>query len=587
MANIFDGIAGMTDNQLRIEIALFSQVTLSNAAIETGNRVLGSVVDMANSIMQSLGGKQSWEYDVVRVSDMVNSAYERLLDKDREWLLGELERQIIQKLGSVANGAGFNTDKAEQKDISNIERSSIDNGELNDTGNAERRDISKAEVSDADKRVQLNEKLSVMVINEAAVTYGLEKYDTPANKIEKISIEYNKAYLQAIHNVLCRQTSMEAVETDRRLQKRLDLAPIEAKRDLQRKIMPKEFSGTGIGRVLRLERGTKNLTYVVEILGGACFGDIQTHVATVLASVRALRKPSRVLLAQLVWQARQCYGTKFTVDRTLLPSYIPETERLEQEADERNLRQQLAVMAELEKKQEKCAEAVRKNDEQKKEAETRLENLLGVLEKQQKEFAKLEEDKERYVSGRMPESDTKRYYRNVNDTSRQMASTEETVQKQKAKLKELYEKGDRLMSELSAAGKETEENRAVISEKIALIAGELKNRWRAYYFRYEFEDEVFEKVAEYLWRSERLNLEEFLKEIHDSKSFVAVRNMEIYASSVENPDSEVISPNNDGQAYKEAAELQNPVAIVKCNIAKGRNVAIKAEGNVIKAIELI
>lgn len=537
MANIFDGIAGMTDKQLRIEIALFSQVTLPNAAVETGNRVLGGVVDMANSIMKSLGGRQSWEYDVIRVSDMANSTYEKLLDKDRQWLLEELQRQIRQKLGKSEEEMQINADNAE--------------------------------------------KLSAMITNEAAVTYGLEKYDTPANKIEKISIEYNKAYLQAIHNILCKQTPNEAAKTNAELQKVLDLADIEAKRDLQKKIMPKEFSGTGIGRVLRLERGTKNLTYVVEILGGACFGDIQTHVATILASLRALRKPSRVLLAQLVWQAKQCYGAKFTVDRTLLPSYIPEAARTEHEIEERNLRQQLAVMSELERKQEKCAEAVEKNEEQKKEAEEKLEKLLGDFEKQQKEFERLEADKARYVSGRMPEADTKRYYRNVNDTSRQMSNAEESVKKQKARIKELYEKGDRLLEERSAAEEKTKENRELISEKIALLAAELKNRWRAYYFRFSFEDSVFEEAAELFLRTERLNIEELLKEIHDSRSFISNKNMEIYASSIENPVSEA------AEDETQIPENKEPIVTVRCSIAKGKNAAVKAQGNIIKAIKLI
>lgn len=561
MANIFDGIDKMTDNQLKIEIALFSQVTLSNAAIETGKRVLGGVVDMANGIVKSLGGKSSWEYEAVRVSDMVNNTYEELFDKDREWLLAELHRQIKQKLG-------VNTEKSHT-------------------------DIAKH-----------LEKLSIMIINEAAATYSLEKYDTPANKIEKISIEYNKAYLQAIHNILAKQTPQEAAKTNVRLQKRLDLADIETKRDLQRKIMPKEFSGAGIARVLRLEKGIKNLTYVVEMLGGECFGDIQTHVATILDSVRALRRPSRVLLAQLVWQAKQCYGAKFTVDRTLLPSYIPEADGTPQE-EEKKLRQQLALMSDFEKKQEKCAEAVRKNEEQKQEAEERLEKLLEDFEKRQKEFEKLEADKERYVSGRMPEADTKRYYRNVNDTSRQMSGAEESVKKQKAKIKELYEKGDRLFDELSSAEDKTKENREAVSEKIGLLAGELKNKWRAYYFRFKFEDEVFEKAAEYFWRSELLNIEELLKEIHDSKSFIADKNMEIYASSIENANAAESAVNAQssvreeaeasyeaGQALPEAEESRPPesnesIVTIKFNIAKGRNVAIRAEGNIIKAIELI
>lgn len=291
-------------------------------------------------------------------------------------------------------------------------------------------------------------------------------------------------------------------------------------------------------------------------------------------------------MAQLVWQSKQCYGDKFTVDRTLLPSYIPGADGTPQEAEEKNLRQQLAVMSELEKKQEKCAEAVKKNDEQRKEAEERLEKLLGDFEKRQKEFEKLEADKERYVSGRMPEADTKRYYRNVNDINRQMSGAEESVKKQKAKIKELYEKGDRLSEELSVAEDKTKQNMDVVSEKVALLTGEIKNKWRAYYFRFNFEDDVFEKVAEHFWRSERLNIEELFKEIHDSKSFIADKNMEIYASSIENANSD------EGQTLPEMEEPQppenkEPTVIIKFNVAKGRNVEIKAEGNTIKAIELI
>ena len=109
----------------------------------------------------------------------------------------------------------------------------------------------------------------------------------------------------------------------------------------------------------------------------------------------------------------------------------------------------------------------------------------------------------------------------------------------------------------------------------------IKNKWRAYYFRFEFEDDVFEKVAEYFWRSERLNIEELFKEIHDSKSFIADKNMEIYASSIENANDDESAVNAQSSVREEA------VVTVKFNIAKGRNVAIRAEGNTIKAIEPI
>ena len=51
MPNIFDGIRKMSDEDVRLEIALITQTNLLNAAKETGNKLVNSLADAANSFM--------------------------------------------------------------------------------------------------------------------------------------------------------------------------------------------------------------------------------------------------------------------------------------------------------------------------------------------------------------------------------------------------------------------------------------------------------------------------------------------------------------------------------------------------------
>ena len=48
MPNIFDGIRKMSDEDVRLEIALITQTNLHHAAKETGNKLVNSLADSAN-----------------------------------------------------------------------------------------------------------------------------------------------------------------------------------------------------------------------------------------------------------------------------------------------------------------------------------------------------------------------------------------------------------------------------------------------------------------------------------------------------------------------------------------------------------
>ena len=48
MPNIFDGLNKISDDDIRLQIALFQSVTVGNAVKETSLKVVGKLVDFAN-----------------------------------------------------------------------------------------------------------------------------------------------------------------------------------------------------------------------------------------------------------------------------------------------------------------------------------------------------------------------------------------------------------------------------------------------------------------------------------------------------------------------------------------------------------
>ena len=51
MMNLFEGVRKMTDDEIRMQIALFRNVTLLNATKETSGKVLGGLADIALSLI--------------------------------------------------------------------------------------------------------------------------------------------------------------------------------------------------------------------------------------------------------------------------------------------------------------------------------------------------------------------------------------------------------------------------------------------------------------------------------------------------------------------------------------------------------
>lgn len=479
MPNIFDGIRKMTDDEIRIQIALLRNVTLLNAAKETSGKVISGLADIANAFAESFSRRTPFDYQVTKVSDMVHSECVALKAKDRVQLEYELKKALIEKCKEFYSE------------------------EL------------KGEVSE--------ERLSFLIINEAARVYSIGKYKTPANKLEEISISYNNALLASIHARLIKQNKDELIETDKKIQNSMNEVSLDTKRQLQSVLMPKEFSGRCIGRILRLERATKYLSYTVTYLGYDCFDYVLSNVETVFAAVRGLKRTPRVLFAQLIWSAKRAYGASYKVADNILPSYMTPDERPEFIKEEKEFRSVLSGRIQAENQMEKCDEAFARLEEKKTEAEERMNLQQREYDEQQMKFMGLESRKDDYINNRKPENETKDYYNEVNETKRQLDRVQMELDKHVKQLKEAKDKLEKAEAECNVARLNYEVVKRKTDEEVKKRAISLQKNWQAFFFRFAFADELFERLIVNFTRDEIAVIEEMLKELHDSKDLAALR----------------------------------------------------------------
>lgn len=472
MPNIYDGIKAMTDDEIRMQIAFFRNITFSNAAKETGKRFVGAIAGIANTLTEAFANKTPFDYQITKVSDLVNSEYVLLKGKDRSQLEYELNEEIKKKCSDLA-GSFFSEG------------------------------ISK-------------ERISFLVVSEAAKMYNIEKYMTPANKIEKISIEYNNAFLQVLHNELRKQTPEQVQQCDAAIQKRLNEIPLEAKRELNKRLMPKDFSGQGIGRILRLERTCKYLSDAVEILGVDCFDEVDINIRVVYNSIKSLKRISRVLCARFIWAVRKARKDSYSIEKRILPGYIPMSERAEYLNEEKAFRALLNERVESQKKLEECEKEIEKLNKDVEEIKTSLELENREYDEAQMKFMSLESKKNAYVSGNMPQNDTKNYYSAVNEAKRQLDRAKAEYDKYRQKLDMQVSKLSKLKEEAQTALLNFETSKAKSEQQVEDMADQLRISWKAYYYKFTFSNDVFENVIVEFDSEQRLNIEEMLKEMHDS-----------------------------------------------------------------------
>ncbi|MDD5828763.1 MAG: hypothetical protein PUD10_06345 [Lachnospira sp.] len=473
MANLTDGFKYLSDDDMRMQLALISCVNLVNAAKETGYRIISGLADMANAFTEAFSRKTPFEYEVKRVSDMVTDEYIKLKAVSRE----ELEKMLITR---IKNLSGLNAEE--------------DNPDL----------------------------MSKKITDDASGCFGINKYKTTAHKIEEISIEYNNAFLKALHTQLVKMTVEEFEASMKILGERLAKVSLESKRQLQTQLVPTEFNSKGILMVLRKEKGTRKLEYAVNILGVEAFDYISAEVRTMIELMKGLNRMSSIQLARFTWKVSLKYGKKFYISEDLLPSYVPADLKSAQEKEEK----EYIVLLEGRKSDGQAVEKLEREYNRQLEILEKYENELNKqkekMDSSNQTFSELEQKKEEYLNNNRPETETKSYYSSVNSAKRSLDNNKEEYDRRNNRYEQQKENVNRLLTQLDEAKQKYADISAMSDRSTEIKATALMRLWQAYFYKFTFDNKVFKSVVTSYKKSEILQLEAALKELMDCKKMNSV-----------------------------------------------------------------
>ena len=478
MADIISEMDNMTDDEIRMQIALIDNVNIPNAVKETGHRLINVLADVANAFTESIGIKNSIDYEIKKVSDLVRDDTLKYKAVDRT----QLKKMLWDRLCLMT----------------------------------------PAIPKDEDNQKSTFEIVSKSIIDEAASVYMINKYMSPAHKIEEISIRYNNAFLNNIMSQLRNLDALQKKEYAEQIGRRLGMASMDVKRQVQKTLMPEKFNGEGIIDALKKQRSTAKLEAVIKLLGFEAFKTPEAEIKTFYQALKSMTRISKMQAVRYVWKISRSGDRKFYAPVDLMPSYIPADEKAAADEAEKEYMLMCQQVDKAEKELDRCI----------KDEENKLSRLNDITEKYeaatskydeiQGEFQKLEDVKDDYIKNRKTEDESKRYYADVNETKRELDRNREDYEKKKKKLHDIereYEESKRKTEEKRENAVNLEN---IVKEQTLSRAKALKLKWCAFFFKFTFEDEVFESAVRQFNREELRNIEETLKEAHDSATMLAV-----------------------------------------------------------------
>lgn len=282
MADLFDGIALLSDDELRFQIAILKNVTFYNSAMETGTRVVNRLISSAGNFLSSIRGEENVDESelvnvkIRRVHDLVEATRKELVTENRTSLQKILKRELEQKI----NGS-----------------------------------ISETEEMDA-------ECLWCLGVRYAAGAYGLDSRQAVAVLADQIVDQYKKHMLRVLHTRLVKENETDRNLTDGAVTLALRVIEIEKLRELNRALQLPHFNPKNIMEAVRVDRTTNTLERLVDVIGIDAF-DVEKCIAqTVNDAMKTLINPERILLSYLIWKCCRILGKKYAIGKDLLPSFM-------------------------------------------------------------------------------------------------------------------------------------------------------------------------------------------------------------------------------------------------------------------------
>ncbi len=450
MPNIFAGIRKISDTELRQEIALLENISIGNAMKETGSKALGKLAAFAGNLGKQLGlapeGGSSNDRDNKSPAD----------------ILGQVEKRCVAL-------SGLSRMDLEVKFKTILEdkcREFMSAGQYSEVAVTE-------------------DYLSVIVIRESAKIYDTDGYLPPAVQAEAVYNAYEEALLKSILKIVKSESKEDALHRDILLQQALNAAPIESKRFMQKRLVLEEFSGRGLGKVIRASATTKRLKIIVECIGLGAFPLLQAYIDTAFDTMFGIHRLKRAVFCHLVWRAVYAMDGVFAVKSDVLPSFQAADVRNATSQDEKAFMKQVAARNELEAMWNKA----------------RLQ--------------------------------VERYENELSDIMENMTMEEVQAETEPPRVTQVKNNLDFARKQYAEHEKEYMGLREVVAQAASEKAWQLQVAWQAFYPRFVFEESVYVQAVEKYTKTELVNLERMLKEMHDCIDISAYSNKKIKQDEIE------------------------------------------------------
>lgn len=513
MADIFDGIDKMSEDEIRNQIAILKNVNLMNSVLETGSRAMNRLISAAGTFLSAISGSDKMDdseiinVKIVKVKDKVEQSFQELKGYDRELLYEALCNELIDKCGLMTQGE---------------EKPSY-------------------------------EKIAVCTVREAAAIYGLDGKQPAAVLLDLVKERYYADLLTVLHRRLVCENESARQKTDGKCTLALRKVNIERLRELNKYLQLREFNPRSIMTAVRGDRTTKTLEKVLPVMGWEAFDLQGCIIGTVNEGMKTLIPAARTLLAATIWLAGNAYGRKFAINKDVLPGFVNDGRMSGVNEVDIRFMESVRKAGELEKTVKRRLADSAANNRRLVELENdllqaRLEQDAALLDMQkimgQKELAD-EEGKmarthlDEYERANPTADNGKLEYRQLKSQYEQAAANIRNIQSRLERAQKTSSRKDIRVQELRLKIKDCEKRSVELGNQLFEITKEyndivfqteneadyraslIKIKWNNFFQELQFDTKAFENVIKLFRTSELTAIEMSLYELNIGRDTAA------------------------------------------------------------------
>lgn len=551
MANIFDGIKKMNDEDLKYLIASLETVTIANIASEMGQKAKRGAIKFANAIKDIFNSKQFSEPKVIPIDRRIAIRKAELDSMSREELNSKIKSVLINK----AKAAGSNVSNYDSED-----------------------------------------EISVNIISLAAKNYKKEISEslTPAQKADAIRHRYNEKLVNQTQEQLKKQTKEQREKTEQAIQNEIDNMPERKQNELKEALGIDKLTGAAVRKMLSTATGTTVAMGVLDASGFGVYMALTTIMHAIFTTTLGITLPFAAysgatsflafitgpvgwaaligvealminrnkdkliyeLLSQVVWSSVEAYGHRFTPREEDLPSWLPDIERDAAKADSSAYMELLCENENLKKERielkntivkngktiskssdtikllnQKIIEANDQTEEDRRERQelegkylstnSKFQKIKNEMEFMHKQYEDLsEEEKSRYELAKLDAEESKmeldKKEKEIADLNELINQSEKEIDEKQALIESLNDEVKSLKAKNALLDNELDKTNQEVERKTDSKTKALESRWCTVYKRFVFENGVIKYVVKNFQYNELGNIEARLMEMHQT-----------------------------------------------------------------------